>query len=123
MPAKNVIITASFISTTKPTFTVTVDSAENGTVTADKTTVNEGDKITLTVKPANGYQVKEIKVNGEAITAVEGVYSFLMPAKDVTVTAVFEKIPEVKYNVTIAKTENGTVTADKQTAAEGETVT
>ena len=96
MPAKNVTIAANFVSATKPTFSVNMGSMENGTVTADKTTANEGDKITLTVKPANGYQLKEIKANGETITPVEGVYSFVMPAKDVTVTAVFEKIPEVK---------------------------
>ncbi|MBC8560258.1 InlB B-repeat-containing protein [Fumia xinanensis] len=123
MPAKNVTIAANFVSATKPTFSVTMDSMQNGTVTADKTTANEGDKITLTVRPANGYQLKEIKANGETITPVEGVYSFVMPAKDVTVTAVFEKIPEVKYNINIAETTNGTVSSDKQTAAKGETVT
>ena len=46
-----------------------------------------------------------------------------MPADDVTATAVYEDIPAVTYKVTVAATENGTVTADKQVAAEGAKVT
>ena len=47
MPAKNVTIAANFISATKPTFSVTMGSMENGTVTADKTTANEGRQRSL----------------------------------------------------------------------------
>ena len=73
-------------------YTVTVDSAiTNGTVAADKASAAEGDTVTLTVTPAEGYEIDTVAVNGTAIIAKEGVYSFTMPAKDVTVTATFAK--------------------------------
>lgn len=71
-------------------YTVTVEAAENGTVTADKDTATYGETVTLTVTPDNGYSVSSVSVNGEAISAVSGEYSFEMPAEGVTVTAAFD---------------------------------
>ena len=63
----------------------------NGTVTADKQTASEGEKVTLTVTPASGYVIETVKINGNAITAVGGVYSFTMPAQNAAVTATFRR--------------------------------
>ncbi len=69
-----------------------------GTVTADKIIVakdaTDADKtVTLTVTPDTGYAVKSVKyndgTNDYVIEPVEGVYSFTMPAGDVTVSAEF----------------------------------
>ena len=92
----------------------------NGTVAADYATAEEGDLITLTVTPAEGYKVEAVKYNdGEdhAIEAVEGVYSFTMPAANVTVSATFvedgepiEPQPET-YTITVNAGEHGTASA------------
>ena len=103
---------------------VTIVPAENGTITADKETAKYGEMVTLTVTPATGYELEQLRVmDGETPVTVwgeEGEYVFGMPANEVTVTATFKAID---YLVNIISSENGTVTADKQTAHYGETVT
>ena len=106
-------------------YAITVTEAENGTVTADKAEAAEGETVTLTVTPAEDYQLATLAVmNGETeveTTTTETGATFVMPAAAVTVTATFTPIPT--YAITVAEAENGTVTADKQTAKAGETVT
>ena len=69
------------------------DSIENGTVEADKVGADEGDTVTLTITPDEGYAVKSVKYNGtEATKNADGTYSFEMPAEDVTVTAEFKRV-------------------------------
>lgn len=101
----------------KTYYQINLEQTENGTVSADKQKAEAGETVTLTVSPAEGYKLTAIYLNGEAL---EGT-SFVMPEQDVTVSAAFEKII-VYYNVTVSSTENGTVSADKQSAAAGETV-
>ncbi|MBP3739234.1 MAG: hypothetical protein J6I72_09335, partial [Muribaculaceae bacterium] len=106
-----------------PKYTITVAETENGTVVADKAEAEEGETVTLTVTPAEGYELSSLTVmNGETPVTVEN-NAFTMPAGNVTVTATFAEIPPVLYTITVAETENGTVEADKAEAAEGETVT
>ena len=122
MPAGNVEISATFKMVD---YTVTIQPAENGTITADKTTANMGETVTLTITPNEGYELDEIHVmNGTTQVAVtittEGKYTFVMPAGNVEISATFKM---TDYAITITPAENGTVTADKQTANMGETVT
>ena len=81
-------------------YLVTCAKAENGEVKA--TWASKGDKgyrtpigetVTLTVTPNSGYKVVDVQVDGVSLNAVEGVYSFVMPAKEVTVSATFEVDP------------------------------
>lgn len=51
------------------------------TVTPSSDTARKGDVVTLNVVVADGQELESIKVNGELIQAVEGVYSFVMPMK------------------------------------------
>ena len=104
---------------------VTITPAENGTVTADKNTAHYGETVTLTITPNEGYEFDQLTVmNGTTQVAVEitteGKYTFVMPAGNLKVQATFKAID---YTITIEPAENGTVTADKQTANIGETVT
>jgi len=70
--------------------TVTIDSEiENGTVTADKTMGMPGDTVTLTVTPDAGYEIDSVTVNGTAITANAGVYSFDLGDDNAVVSATF----------------------------------
>ena len=135
MPAKNVTVTATFKAkeTPQPTkYTVTCAAAENGTVTINGETSAEFEAdatVTLTVTPNANYEIDVVKVNNEVLAAVENVYSFKMPAENVTVTATFKakETPQpTKYTVTCAAAENGTVTINGETSAEfeaGATVT
>jgi hypothetical protein len=80
-------------------YSVTVDSAiTGGAVTVDPANGSAGDTITVTVTPGSGKQLVagSLKYNDGVgdieITATEGVYSFILPAANVTVTAQFEDI-------------------------------
>ncbi|MBR1803834.1 MAG: Ig-like domain-containing protein [Muribaculaceae bacterium] len=92
-------------------YTITVAEAENGTVEADKTEAEEGETVTLTVTPAEGYELATLTVmEGEnEVDVVEN--TFTMPAGNVTVTATFTEIPPVESAVNFtAQMENGTMT-------------
>ena len=107
-------VTSEFI------YNVTVNEAQNGTVTANPTQAKAGDAVALTIKPAPGYEVDQITVkNGEENVAVEN-NKFTMPAGDVTVTVTFKAID---YTITVTQGENGTIAADKTTAHVGDVVT
>ena len=76
-------------------YTVTVSATQNGTVTASPNSANKGDKVTLTVAPAEGYELgtltaKDAKGNTVALTKVSDTeYTFVMPEGNVTVSATF----------------------------------
>ena len=79
------------------------------------------EELYVAASPADGYRLKpnSIKVNGQSILG----RSFLLTA-DCTVTAEFEKIPEVTYAITTASyVRNGTISANVSRAAAGQTVT
>ena len=81
-----------------PTYDIVIDDAiTGGSVTADLQSAEEGQTVTLTVTPDNGAEVIAVTVNRVLIIPNDGVYSFEMPAADVTVSAVFEKDEEVLY--------------------------
>ncbi|MCD7803934.1 MAG: leucine-rich repeat protein [Oscillospiraceae bacterium] len=118
------------INETEPeptTYAVTIGEVENGTVTADVDTAEAGDTVTLTVTPDEGYVVSSVTVtdaDGNEITVADD-YSFTMPENSVTISVVFEAeaVEPTTYTVTVGEAENGTVTADVDTAEAGDTVT
>ena len=100
---------------------VTIQKLENGTITPSAAKAHAGVQISLDVKGNSGYALKAgtIKVNG---TVIDGT-KFVMPDKDVTVTAEFEKLPEQeKYAIIVDEMQNGSVTADKKEAREGDMI-
>jgi len=133
MPAGEVEISVSF---EKITYTIGgTGSVENGTITAqvagaEAATATVGDEVTLVFTPADGYQLVEgsVAVAKDGVTGEDAVVAvtdnkFTMPANAVTVSAVFEAETPAAYAVTVVQGQGGTVTADKETAAQGETVT
>lgn len=82
------------------TYTVTVDSTKNGTVTVSPKNASKGATVTITVKPNSGYEVDDLTVtdkNGDTVRVKDqgnGKYTFTMPASKVTVEASFTKIVE-----------------------------
>ena len=87
-----------FVGGGSKTYKITVAAAENGTAAASKSTAAEGEKITITAAPAEGFELDSITVKGEkagGVTVTDG--TFTMPADDVTVTVKFkEKKTEAK---------------------------
>ena len=113
-------VTMKLTVTSEFIYNVTVNEAQNGTVTANPTQAKAGETVALAIEPATGYEVDQITVkNGEENVAVEN-NQFTMPAGDVTVTVTFKAID---YTITVTQGENGTIAADKTTAHVGEVVT
>ena len=96
----DVTITARFV---KIPYTITVNEAEHGTVTADMETATVGDTVTLTVEPDEGYELGLISVLCEGSQVViNDDNTFEMPVGDVTVTANFTKLPAEGSGYTFA---------------------
>jgi hypothetical protein len=70
-------------------------SIQNGTVTTDVSSAAEGDPVTVTATPADGYRLVAIIVNNGDV-AVSG-NTFVMPAQEVLVTATFEEFEVPPY--------------------------
>ena len=103
MPASDIIVSATF---KLHDYTITKSEMTNGDVTV-AATAQMDDTVEITVNPADGYQLSELKFNGTAITADgSGKYKFTMPPAEVTVSATF-----VKRDVGVKlKTKNGNET-------------
>ena len=85
----NMVITVDFVEAIYVVDTFVTGG--NGTATADAKSGVAGTKVTVTVTANEGYEVNEVKVNGTAIEAVEGVYSFEI-AGDTEVEVTFKAI-------------------------------
>ena len=77
-----------------PSYTVSVDKTENGTITVSPKSASKGDTVTITVKPDKGYELDTLKVldkDGDALKLTEknGKYTFKMPSGKVTVKGSF----------------------------------
>ena len=124
MPGYDILLYATFVEATK-TYDVTLpETFENGAVTieGDKTSFTENETVTLNIAPEAGYELDKLTVNDVDVTAdvVDGKYSFPMGTADVEIAATFKKIT---YAIEIGTFEGGSVIADKETAAAGDTVT
>ena len=95
------VFTAEVISDTTPdtqTYTVTTSNCSNGTLTVAPNTAEAGTKVKVTATPNEGYEVESVTASQENSTAVDltagtesGVYTFAMPASNVTVSATFKE--------------------------------
>lgn len=77
-----------------PSYTVSVDKTENGTITVSPKSASKGDAVTITVKPDKGYELEDLTVldsKGKelALTEKNGKYTFKMPSGKVTVKGSF----------------------------------
>ena len=59
-------------------YDITINTPENGTAELSATKAKIGTEITITVSPAEGYEIDYVKVNGESIRAVDGAYKFTL---------------------------------------------
>ncbi len=125
MPAEAVTLSVTFKETPPAhQYNITKTVTGNGTITAPAK-ATEGESVTLTVTPAEGYALRALKVDGRDVTASvsENSYTFIMPGYAITVEAVFDEVQEGSYTVHVNVYGLGTAFADKTTAEPGETVT
>jgi hypothetical protein len=135
MPAGAVTITATF---EKATYQVTLSEVEGGSIKADKATAQMGDEVTLAYEANTNYEFVAWTVTDGSQQAVEvtaeeeGKYTFIMPASDVTVTAIFEKEEDPEppvdpisyYNIYVEDVCDGVeVSTSKQVVREGGSIT
>ena len=84
-----------------PTYAVTADKAENGSVNVSPKNASKGATVTVTVKPDTGYELDTLTVtdkDGKEVKLTDkgdGKFSFVMPDSKVDVKATFVK-SEVK---------------------------
>ena len=78
-----------------PGYDVSADKTENGAIVVSPKSASKGDTVTITATPDKGYTLESLTVldkDGKALELTDkggGKYTFVMPAGNVTVKAVF----------------------------------
>ena len=80
-----------------PTHTIHVDVGTGGTVSPagdinGNITVEDGDDVVFTVKADSNYAVSTVTVDGEAVSLVDGTYTFTDVISDHTISVTFEYV-------------------------------
>lgn len=129
---------ATLTVTAIPTYSIKMETDGNGIASASQTSAAEGTLITLTAVPNSGYHFDRFEVVSGDITITNN--TFTMPARDVTVKAVFDRDssggahhPDAgsttttssdRYEIeTPSDVENGSVKVSPSKAEKGDTVT
>ena len=112
MPARNVEVSAVF---TANAYSINVVQPANGMVSASATSATAGTTVKLTANPAEGYTLDYFTLDGARINGD----TFIMPARNVDVSAVFTANA---YSITVVQPTGGTVSASKLSAFFGEAV-
>ena len=132
MPDEDVTVTATFKEKEKPKpaeHKITIAETTNGTVKANLASAAKDAEVTLTVTPAEGYELDKLTVAGKTATNVTVTDNkFTMPDEDVTVTATFKKKTEPKpetkeYTISKGYTNHGSFTVSPTLAKEKQTIT
>ena len=82
---------------TPTTYSVNIGSFTGGSVSANNTSVEDGQTVTLTISPDTGYELDDISVNNDGslstitMQGTGNTRTFTMPDNNVTVTATFKK--------------------------------
>jgi len=137
----NILLFASCADPTNPetstnpetnySINIVVANPEWGRVTCYARVPNPGDTITVTVRPNEGYYVKNntLLVNGGTVPLMViyqydtiQQYSFTMPTSDVTITAEFEPIKDHSINILVSNPDWGSVECDVDSEYPGKLV-
>ena len=118
MVKTGLIVSGIFAKKSAP---ITVTDTKGGTIyTTPTTSAPIGDEVEIEVYPDAGYELGKLLVNGEEVLVEDGYAVVEMVEGGLTITATWK---ELAKTVTIAPCTNGTVTANKEKAAVGESVT
>lgn len=112
----------------KELYTVTCVADDNGGLSASPGhNVAEGETVVLSINPFYGYELADISAvtdAGDAVALVmvsEEGRTFVQPDSNVTVTASFRQSGAGPFRLTLRTDDNGSIGADKEEYAEGET--
>ena len=108
MPVADVTISAEF----EPIYAVNIaEGIENGTVKADVVEAGAGDIVTLTITPAEGYELDYVTVTGVNTNIAVPVEDnkFTMPADAVNVTAAFKATATGILAIAVDKLDNAVI--------------
>ncbi len=107
------LATVTPVSTSVKKYSITIaDGITNGTVTADKQTAAEGEKVTLSISPSANFVLKSISVtdienNPVSVTENGKTGSFTVPASNIIVSAKFITFVGTEYKKTNTQTIGG----------------
>ncbi len=96
-------------------YSINVVQPANGSVAASATSATAGTTVKLTAYPAEGYTLDYFTLDGARINGD----TFIMPARNVEVSAVFTANA---YSINVVQPANGTVSASATSAAAGTTI-
>lgn len=88
---------AKFVPLTEYGVTVAKDSSEHATVTLKETKGINGQKFTFTVNVEEGYELVSVKVNGEKVEEVNGVYTGIVKGATTVSVATQQQGAEVTF--------------------------
>lgn len=80
---------------TKPSYTVTIERPENGSIVVNNSSAKAGEKVSITLTPDEGFVLDSLTIldkNGNAIEVMDngdGTYTFEMPAGKIFIQAEF----------------------------------
>ena len=96
-------------------YSINVVQPANGSVAASATSATAGTTVKLTATPAEGYTLDYFTLDGARINGD----TFIMPARNVEVSAVFTANA---YSITVVQPANGSVAASATSATAGTTI-
>ena len=118
MVKTGLIVSGIFAKKSAP---ITVTDTKGGTIyTNPRTDAAIGEEVEIEVYPDDGYELGKLLVNGEEVLVEDGYTVVEMVEGGLTITATWKELAKA---ITIAPCTNGTVTANKEKAAVGESVT
>lgn len=125
MPEKNVFVSAAF-KEAETKYTITLEeNIENGSAEIDVNEAFAEDTVTITLTPDEGYITDIISVSDSGDNEVEhskvssNVYTFKMPASDVTVSVSFKEKSDVHAITIDSGIKKGKITASRKEAQTG----
>ena len=81
---------SNFSQTQDGPYDITINATEGGRVTVPTDRVNFGENVSVSVKPNQGYRIKEFKINGETISIVGDTYTEYCVTEDLLIEVVFD---------------------------------
>ena len=119
MPKRDVNMVIAFVERYKP---ITLTVGKHGTATVSHTQAEEGEAVTITCVPEEGYKVDRITGVEGLVDNGDGTYTFLMPYRAVDLTVTFKNIYN-PVNLTVETGLGGTASVSHEKAEEGDVVT
>lgn len=102
-------------------YSIKTSCTAGGSVSASAYNVLYGDDVTFTVTPSEGYEIESIKLNGTDVTSKFSNGSYTL--KGVTANQeLYAAFKPLVYAVHISCGSNGTVTADSESVAYGQSI-